>query len=718
MSWYTKIVTAENIQALSLSLLLFTYLILVLSASQIHYTETVHRITVERIFNENLFGSSLADAVAVIGFMLLFFCLTLRNGAVVRSVCILAFALTIIAAIIGLKGVEIAGLVTLPLLAAVVVINPRLAITSTRSMEESARVAVQENQKKLNLGMQLPRAHQVGLALLLIIIVIESAALTRWLTYPALPTEMYSDASWKFAKLESALLQTFGLLSPLMIVLIAFSFLYKNYVQNFVSKIMHWRHRTTKNQLSNLNGKRYEPSVTNSPASKKSSSFGTQTQALSADKAGKISLRAVAPHWVILSSALIIAPLLVLYPHLPGINQSGSGISTDERSYLNWLFELRKTSESQGSWAASISETIGAAFMINSGDRPLSLLLMLALSNLSGLPDSYIVRFVFPAILAPAFVASSYIFVRHGLPYDITDSESTAKNKKTAATVAMIAALSPQIVIGLYAGLLSNWVALIPALFAMLFVIKIINHVERFTFHQASQFPLVFYALGFFACLSLTMLLHIYTWGFVILATILFTGISYISLRNSHFVIRRKLLEVIAILATVVLASIIADYAKSSYFAVSSGLSRDSFVAGGSFNLENFHFRWENLDFTLRTYLGGSLTNPVLLVLALVWLFRANYVNGFDRMLYSMFFILVIPILFGNSGIQARILYVIPLFIPSIAATVSGRENSRGRVMVFFVVLLSLSVYALHALANLYLVVPEGFELERPFLVP
>ena len=78
----TSIITIENIQALSLALLLFTYLILALATAQIHYLETVHRVTIEKIFSENLFGSGIADAVATLGLFLLFLCLSFRHNAI------------------------------------------------------------------------------------------------------------------------------------------------------------------------------------------------------------------------------------------------------------------------------------------------------------------------------------------------------------------------------------------------------------------------------------------------------------------------------------------------------------------------------------------------------------------------------------------------------------------------------------------------------------
>ncbi|MGI0013760.1 MAG: hypothetical protein ACREBU_10010, partial [Nitrososphaera sp.] len=221
-----------------------------------------------------------------------------------------------------------------------------------------------------------------------------------------------------------------------------------------------------------------------------------------------------------------------------------------------------------------------------------------------------------------------------------------------------------------------------------------------------------------FAALALTMLFHIYTWGYIILVLSLFTCISYFSLQRSRSVRKAELLKVTAVLVCVILASIFTDYAKSSYFGVSTGLSRDSLVAGSSFDLTNFNSRWETLDFTLGAYVGGFLSNPVIIMLALIWALKGSYLRGFDRVLFSAIFILSIPILFGTSVIQARLLYVVPLFVPAFLTLISSREiGNRVFLYALIAVMLSVAVYALRAAANLYLVVPGGIELEEPFLV-
>lgn len=51
-----QLVTGDNIKALSPALLFFVYAVLALSTAQMHYLETLHRATVQRIIQKVLDG--------------------------------------------------------------------------------------------------------------------------------------------------------------------------------------------------------------------------------------------------------------------------------------------------------------------------------------------------------------------------------------------------------------------------------------------------------------------------------------------------------------------------------------------------------------------------------------------------------------------------------------------------------------------------------------
>ena len=177
---------------------------------------------------------------------------------------------------------------------------------------------------------------------------------------------------------------------------------------------------------------------------------------------------------------------------------------------------------------------------------------MLALADITGLPDPTIVRFI-PVLLAPSLVFSSYVFVRYS--WQNRDKENHPfESRRLAAIVAIIAAMSPQIVVGVYAGILANWLALIPALFSMLLLIRTLELAKDFTGTRDNWKRLSAYSLSLFGTLSLTMLFHTYTWGYLVLVA-LYVLISYFVLRKSG-IQKRTLLKVIAVIALVVIATV------------------------------------------------------------------------------------------------------------------------------------------------------------------
>ena len=49
----------------------------------------------------------------------------------------------------------------------------------------------------------------------------------------------------------------------------------------------------------------------------------------------------------------------------------------------------------------------------------------------------------------------------------------------------------------------------------------------------------------------------------------------------------------------------------------------------------------------------------------LVWTFKANYTNTSDRIIVTFLLVGLVPILFADYTVQARILYMIPFQIPA-----------------------------------------------------
>ena len=434
----------RNIRAASLALLLFLYPVVALSYLSINYTETIHRITMRQSFDVSLFGSIEADSLAAIGFGLFFLALNSR-----LNVSKVAFALLFVAAISALFTAS-----TSLILGALAILPAIIALLIT--------AAVADRKKPLRTGaVRLPLdGKRVAAMFLGIVIIIEAGALARWISYPFIPGEIYADISWKFAELESALFHTLGLLSPVFLVLLAFSFLYRWYILDGLKKIAKAVAPQKHPAIVSQSAKPVErkPKVVDTAVRSKSPS-------LVMTYASTNSLTSTHLHRGLLAMALAVAPLLMIYPHLPGINPGGEGVSTDEQYYTEWMSLLRESiSASDG----SLTQILVSAFSINDGDRPLTLLAILAISNLANVPDLMVIRFL-PVALAPALVASNYFLLRRTLS---AKQFGANRVKVFAAIGAVLAIFSPQIVVGEYAGLLANWIALTVAYLAFYLTIR------------------------------------------------------------------------------------------------------------------------------------------------------------------------------------------------------------------------------------------------------
>jgi len=107
-------------------------------------------------------------------------------------------------------------------------------------------------------------------------------------------------------------------------------------------------------------------------------------------------------------------------------------------------------------------------------------------------------------------------------------------------------------------------------------------------------------------------------------------------------------------------------------------------------------------------------------MLVIVWLVRSNY-STFNRILLATLAIISVPALFGSVEFQARVIFNTPLHLMAFLGlfpitTKSNDKNWIGR-LALIAVLLSLAIYCLRAMANLNLVLPVDYELEKPFLL-
>jgi hypothetical protein len=149
----------------------------------------------------------------------------------------------------------------------------------------------------------------------------------------------------------------------------------------------------------------------------------------------------------LLAISLVSSALVTLLPYRPDLNPSGAIVGVDSPSYEGWVNLMMPR---------PFSQAVAFAFTVPSqGSKPLVLILLYIFTYLSRLPAQLVVRLL-PSILAPLFVLSTYFFVFSG-----------TQDKDRSALAAIIAAFSFNITVGVWAGYIANWLAMAEVYFLL-----------------------------------------------------------------------------------------------------------------------------------------------------------------------------------------------------------------------------------------------------------
>jgi hypothetical protein len=363
--------------------------------------------------------------------------------------------------------------------------------------------------------------------------------------------------------------------------------------------------------------------------------------------------------------AMLFSIVFVLYPYAVAQTQNTS-LGVDIPFYVN---ALKHVSESEPSSFGSI-----LFVEIDGGGRAIPLLLMYVTHLISGGSLDAVGKY-FPVILGPLLCLAVYFLVRTAYP----------SRRQTAFLAAVMTAASHQFVIGFYAGFYANWLAVVLSLTASIFLLKSLSGTKK-------------HIVIFGILTSLIIFTHTYTWSYFVLAITLFLIWSGIQYKKDG-----KTIKVIIILAAVISVTVMIDQIRSHYTGFTS-VDKDLTIAGSNISPEEFAKRWANLNYTFRTYLGGLLTDSAVLGLLFLWTLKSDYKEAPSRLLLSMLFVAVLPILFGNYLVQSRMLYNIPFQIP--ASIMMYRIYTQPRLPfgkpLFFALLIIQFNYVLRAMANMH----------------
>jgi hypothetical protein len=481
----------------------------------------------------------------------------------------------------------------------------------------------------------------VGSAILVILIALEAASLMTWLLYPFFPSQIYSTDVWHFARLNADMFAAFGIISPAGIILVVFAFLMFVMVQPFRFSLAKFVSQVF---------------------------FKNSYDILYVQLAG----RKLRFSLLLFVSSIVLGIFVPIFPYISSINPDGHYLGTDIPNYITWIGDAT---------GKDFADTIRKSLILNQGDRPLTLLILISITQIGGLlgiPVIETLKFL-PIILTPALSIAVYLFVK-----------IATNNRNLAGVAALLTIASYHFTIGMYAAFYANWFALIGMYLTFILVIKYWR--ER---------TLVSWLTLFGAALAV-LLLHSFTWTFLIACLASFCIISLFVEPPGRR--RTLLLGIVLIIA----GNILFDYSKSQVFEISDSLTRSIDVPETNLDLSEFLLRWNNLNATFRTYLGGLFTNPLLLLLAIVWVFTIHYRQVFDRILVSSLSIGTLPLLFGDFVTQSRVFYDLPIHILAAVVIYKLIQNSNNIMSRLLIIAITLyfANYVMRSLSNLYFISP------------
>ena len=370
------------------------------------------------------------------------------------------------------------------------------------------------------------------------------------------------------------------------------------------------------------------------------------------------SIKGHAPS-IILISSMIAAVLLALYPYSPALNPDRHYIGVDIPDYAGkWLTKMASQ--------PSLFQTINYTFF-TAGDRPLSLLAMYTLCETTKF-STWTVAMFLPTILAPATVLATYYFLRK------------SSSSIVPSLTAVFTLFSYHFTTGVYAGFLSNWMAVI--------------EVYVFSGLLMRAIALKSWRNGFLAVTVAVLVLftHAETWGMLMGVVACYAALQVV--RNLRW--KSVLFSSDLKLSGIILVVNGAANALRNY-ALSLGSKIETIqIAQQSLSIENLVLFQSTIENTFFSFKFRTFLNPFMILLGLIGALTTFSEDRADIYVGSWLLASAVPFMFGNSVVQARILYNLPIVVFA-AYGLSFLLNSinkkwmssrRSRVLCFLLVLL------------------------------
>jgi hypothetical protein len=598
-------IALSSAQALGLCLLLF-----VDSLSLSHYPLT-HRITYEQKIDLVLVSADIDELLTKI---------------------LLAFSFLFCSTMLYSRGCRVEAFIAVPagLLSA---LAPRYALTTFAPFVIALIFALSYKAGLLS---------RLLAGMLICALTLEAISMSYWIVYPLCNHEVLAKAS----QLQSGLFYLAGRLSPILVVLLLFSWP--------LSAFDHW--------VARIRG-------------------------LSLDKGG-VALKLATPESVmrrpgegdlspsskvlVLLTAVGLSWFVVAYPYLPSLNESGKYVSVDAPFYEGYL----RTALGLGG-----TELLRYVFGRMS-ERSLAVLTMYSLAAPTGLAPELVVK-GFPLLLSLLLAISSYFAVVR-ITYD----------QRLAAYSALLSGTSIVTVVGMYAGYYANWLATSMALLALGFAFGYADLGEPS------------YLLGACAFLILAELSHVWTWYFF--CAVLFALLLHQMLFEG--LLRRKVLDVnkALSLSLPVATSLLFDLFKRNFLGVgTTGAEVGLGTASSGLRVLNIFLFERNLSCMLEVFVGGLTSNALYFALAMLAVLLPSRDEDLSALFSASLFVTSFPFLFYDYVLQSRLLYVLPVHLMTAkgaydASRVIRERGFRLQSGLFLALcFLSSANYALRSSANL-----------------
>lgn len=345
----------------------------------------------------------------------------------------------------------------------------------------------------------------------------------------------------------------------------------------------------------------------------------------------------------LLLAGTVVAAFVGAYPYLKAVNPSSILVGVDVRAcYLPVLQNAPTGSPCGGPHPAP-----GSLAALWGADRSGAVWVLVQLAAAAGSPGAALK--LAPALWGVFLAVSTWVFVMEGT------GEGTV-----AGMAALLTGVSTQVVAGIDAGLLADWLGLS---LAFLFLAAVLRGVRK---------KQVLYVLPAFALFAALLATHPWTWSVTLVVLITFLALELVQ-AGAERRLGEKKFEVAMVLSLVGLGAM-ADLARRT-LPLGSGFLLSVQTLAPSLSLSNVPVVAANLEQTLDIYLGGALANPLWFLLGIAGVLAIPSLKGaFGKLLVSWVGAMSIGVLLvgpPTNLLQSRMMYDTPVQVFAAIGVVS-----------------------------------------------